>query len=177
MAKIAAATETGEDSGTITRATAGRWAWIVATVLGIGRLRPGSGTWASIATVAVWRAIAPRLDPASLVPATIGSAAVAVALGIPAATRVARQLGDGDPSRVVIDEVAGQLIALVGVPVHWKTVLGSLILFRVFDILKPPPIRQLERLREGYGIVLDDVAAGLFALLVLQGVRYWGLLP
>jgi len=93
MAKIAAATETGENSGTITRATAGRWAWIVATVLGIGRLRPGSGTWASIATVAVWGAIASRLEPTSLVPATIGSAAVAVALGIPAAIGAGKLMG------------------------------------------------------------------------------------
>jgi phosphatidylglycerophosphatase A len=149
----------------------------VATFLGTGRLRPGPGTWASLATVALWRALAPRIDPAWLLPVTISASAVAVAIGIPAATRVARQLGARDPSAVVIDEVAGQLIALIAVPVDWKTVLASLILFRAFDILKPPPVRQLERLPEGYGIVLDDIGAGVYALLVLQGARYWGLLP
>jgi phosphatidylglycerophosphatase A len=81
-----------------------------------------------------------------------------------------------DPSFVVIDEVAGQLISLIAVPVAWKTFLAGLILFRVFDILKPPPVRQLERLPEGTGIVLDDVAAGIYALVVMQLLLHWGLL-
>jgi len=54
------------------------------------------------------------------------------------------------------------------VPVSWKTLLLGFILFRTFDILKPPPVRQLERLPEGTGIVMDDIAAGLYALLVMQ---------
>jgi phosphatidylglycerophosphatase A len=77
---------------------------------------------------------------------------------------------------VVIDEVAGQWIALLFVPVAWKTLLAGFILFRGFDILKPPPVRQLERLPEGTGIVVDDVAAGLYALLVMQLLLYFRLL-
>jgi phosphatidylglycerophosphatase A len=81
---------------------------------------------------------------------------------------VARGSGAKDPQFVVIDEVAGQLIALIGVPFGWKTFLAGFILFRGFDILKPPPVRQLEALPEGTGIVEDDVAAGLYAFAVMH---------
>jgi phosphatidylglycerophosphatase A len=78
---------------------------------------------------------------------------------------------------VVIDEVAGQLITLIGVPVTWKSLLVGFILFRVFDMFKPPPVRQLERLPEGYGIVIDDVAAGLYALAIMHLLLHFGVLP
>jgi phosphatidylglycerophosphatase A len=94
-------------------------------------------------------------------------------IGIPAATIVARESGREDPGHVVIDEVAGQLIALIAIPADWRHAALSLLLFRAFDILKPPPIRQLERLPAGTGIMLDDVAAGLFALAVAQIIHLW----
>jgi phosphatidylglycerophosphatase A len=103
-------------------------------------------------------------------------AAIAVALGISAATRVARASGVKDPQFVVIDEVAGQWITLLFAPVAWKTMLAGFILFRGFDIVKPPPVRQLERLPEGTGIVVDDVAAGVYALAVLQLLIHFGFL-
>jgi len=78
---------------------------------------------------------------------------------------------------VVIDEVAGQLITLIAVPVSWKSLLLGFILFRGFDIVKPPPVRQLEKLPEGVGIVIDDVAAGLYALAVMQIALHLGVLP
>jgi phosphatidylglycerophosphatase A len=104
-------------------------------------------------------------------------AAVAVLVGIPAATRVARAASLKDPQFVVIDEVAGQLIALIAVPVSWKSLLLGFILFRGFDIVKPWPLRQLENLPEGFGIVLDDVGAGLYALAIMQIALHFGLLP
>jgi phosphatidylglycerophosphatase A len=107
--------------------------------------------------------------------AAILAAIAVMAIGIPAATRVARAAGKRDPSQVVIDEVAGQLIALVGVPLRWQSLLAGFILFRAFDILKPPPVRHLESLPEGAGIVLDDVAAGAYALLVTQALVRLGL--
>jgi phosphatidylglycerophosphatase A len=91
-----------------------------------------------------------------------------IATGIPAATLVARASRLKDPGFVVIDEVAGQWIALLFAPLSWKTLLAAFILFRGFDIVKPPPVRQLESLPEGIGIVIDDVAAGAYALLVMQ---------
>ena len=97
-------------------------------------------------------------------------------IGIPAATRIVRATGVEDPQIVVIDEVAGQLVALIGVPLAWKTFLASLILFRVFDILKPPPVRHLERLPEGFGIVVDDLGAGLYALICMHLLLHFGLL-
>jgi phosphatidylglycerophosphatase A len=104
-------------------------------------------------------------------------AAVAVLVGIPAATQMARATGLKDPQFVVIDEVAGQLITLIAVPVSWKSMVLGFILFRGFDIVKPPPVRQLERLPEGTGIVLDDIAAGLYALALMQLALHFGLLP
>ena len=153
-----------------------KWATLVATAFGIGRLVPGPGSWASAATVLLWSAVAYCL-PASLRGPVLVAAAVLITLvGIPAATQVARASATKDPQFVVIDEVAGQLIALIAIPLAWKTFLAGFILFRAFDILKPPPVRQLEKLPEGSGIVLDDVAAGFYALLVMQILLRLGLL-
>jgi phosphatidylglycerophosphatase A len=166
-----------ESPAVATAPRAPRWAWLTATFFGIGRLKPGPGTWASVATVALWRGVAQGIAP-EWRPLTAAVIAMLVtAVGIPASTRVARASGDEDPGFVVIDEVAGQLIALIGAPLHWKTLLASLILFRAFDIVKPPPLRRLERLHGGTGIMLDDVGAGLYAVAVLHGLRHFGLLP
>jgi phosphatidylglycerophosphatase A len=153
-----------------------RWATLVATFFGIGRLHPGPGTWGSAATVLLWSAVAYGLAPALRTPVAIALAVLVVLIGIPAATRVARGSGVKDPQFVVIDEVAGQLIALIGVPLGWKTFLAGFILFRGIDILKPPPVRQLESLPEGTGIVVDDVAAGLYAFAVMHLLLHFGVL-
>ena len=152
------------------------WADLVATFFGAGRMKPGPGTWGSVATVLLWALIAWRLPASYRTSAGILLSLLVIAVGIPAATAVARAAGRKDPQWVVIDETAGQLIALIGVPLAWKTFLAGLILFRVFDILKPPPVRQLERLPEGAGIVMDDVAAGLYALAIMHLLMRFGLL-
>jgi phosphatidylglycerophosphatase A len=149
------------------------WAWIIATFFGIGRLRPGPGTWASVATVLLWWLMSSRISSHSGILA-FAIAVVVTAVGIPAATRVARESGIKDPGFVVIDEVAGQMLPLIIAPLRWKYLLLSLILFRCFDILKPPPLRAFERLPEGTGIMLDDVGAGIYALVVLGAVlKVW----
>jgi phosphatidylglycerophosphatase A len=152
------------------------WATLAATFFGIGRMRPGPGTWGSAASVLLWAALAHALAPSLRTPVAIALAAVVTLIGIPAATQVARGAGTKDPQFVVIDEVAGQLVALIAVPLAWKSFLAGFILFRVFDIVKPPPVRQLEALPEGAGIVLDDVAAGLYALGVVHLFLHFGLL-
>jgi phosphatidylglycerophosphatase A len=89
--------------------------------------------------------------------------------GIRAASRVEKALRKKDPSIVVIDEVAGQMIALLSGPfwIHtWWSVISAFLLFRLFDIWKPYPIRRLERLESGLGIMADDVLAGAYALIV-----------
>jgi phosphatidylglycerophosphatase A len=98
---------------------------------------------------------------------------LSIGLGVPAATIVARESGRKDPGFVVIDEVAGQWIALLFSPADWRHGLIALILFRLFDITKPFPVRRLESLPEGWGIVFDDVAAGLYALGVASLLRIW----
>ncbi len=146
------------------------WAWAVGTFFGVGLLKPGPGTYGSISAVLLWYAAAHALHPtpAALAIGTAIAALLATLIGIPAATIVARESGREDPGHVVIDEVAGQLIALVAIPADWRHAALSLLLFRFFDILKPPPVRQLERLHGGTGIMLDDVGAGLLALAVAQ---------
>jgi phosphatidylglycerophosphatase A len=85
----------------------------------------------------------------------------------------ARHVGKKDPGIVVVDEVLGQWVALLAAPVwNWNSLLAGLILFRLFDIWKPWPVRNLEKLPEGVGIVVDDWAAGGYAALILYiGVR------
>ena len=152
------------------------WATLVGTFFGAGRLKPGPGTWGSIATIIVWSLISSRISPEARTWATIVAAALVTLIGIPAATRLERASGMKDPQFVVIDEVAGQLVALIAVPLAWKTFLMGLILFRVFDMLKPPPIRWLERLPEGTGIVVDDLGAGLYALAIMHLLLHFRLL-
>ena len=88
----------------------------------------------------------------------------------------ARALGVVDPSIVVIDEVIGQWITLAGAPrLNWKSYLAAFALFRLFDVWKPPPVRQLEALPGGIGINADDVMAGVYAALVLLAAGWFNL--
>lgn len=152
------------------------WASSIATFFGAGRIQPGPGTWGSLCAILLW-VIAMDLTPAKWQPEVLGVLIVlAVALGIPAATQMCRSTGIKDPWFVVIDEVAGQWITLLLAPVTWKTAAVGFILFRGFDIVKPPPVRQLEKLPEGTGIVADDVAAGILALAVMQLLLHFGFL-
>jgi len=153
------------------------WTSLTATFFGIGYMRPGPGTWGSAITVLCWWGLTHAIPANLQLWAALAIALFVILIGIPAATQVSRAVASKDPQFVVIDEVAGQLIALIAAPVTWKTLLAGFILFRGFDIVKPPPVRQLERLPEGTGIVLDDVAAGLYALGIMQLLLHFGLLP
>jgi len=145
-----------------------RWAWALATFFGAGYLKPGPGTYGSVAALLLWYAAAHAFHPSQtvLALATLFAALLLTDLGIRASTIVARESARKDPGFVVIDEVAGQLIALIAMRPDWKHALLALVLFRLFDITKPGPIRRLEALPEGTGIMLDDVAAGAFALIL-----------
>jgi phosphatidylglycerophosphatase A len=151
------------------------WAWVTATFFGIGRLPGGPGTWAALVTGTIWyfAAQTAHLGAASVTVATIIAAAAVTLIGIPAASIVEKESGKQDPGYVVIDEVAGQLTALLLTPLDIGHAVLAFALFRFFDILKPPPVRQLERLHGGLGIMVDDVAAGLYALLAGLLVHHW----
>jgi phosphatidylglycerophosphatase A len=163
------------DLGTTASARKTFWAWTVATFFGAGFGKPGPGTWGSVAAVLIWAGVAWGLHPApqTLLLALLGGIALSLLLGIPAATIAARESGRKDPGFVVVDEVAGQWIALLGSRADWRHALLALLLFRIFDITKPFPVRQLENLPEGWGIVLDDVGAGLYALGVAWLLHHW----
>ena len=152
------------------------WAWVVGTFFGTGLLRPGPGTWSSLATTLIWFALGRALPIGMRLPILFALLALVTAVGIPAATRIARALGKKDPGIVVIDETAGQLLTLLGAPLNWQSMLVGLILFRAFDITKPFPIRRLEKLPEGTGIVVDDLGAGLYALAVMQLLLHFAIL-
>jgi len=153
------------------------WAGPVATVFGIGHIPWAPGTWASLAATLFWWLLTGAIRPSWQVGATISLVGITILLGIPAATRVVRKTGLKDPQSVVIDEVAGQLIPFIAIPVSWKSLVLGFILFRGFDIVKPPPAHELEQLPEGFGIVMDDVAAGVYALGIMQILLHIGLLP
>ena len=156
--------------------TAPRWATLVSTFFGAGRLHPGPGTWGSLAAMLLWWALASQLPELWRLPVVLALVVLSTAIGIPAATLEARGCGRKDPQHVVIDEVAGQLVTLIACPILWKPLLAGFILFRAFDILKPPPIRRLEKLPEGTGIVVDDLGAGVYGWIVLQLLLHFRLL-
>ncbi len=165
---------------------------MAATFFGVGLLKPGPGTWASVEAVALWYGAA-RLSEYSRFGWTVTNptrttyipdagwlglftflaVVVVTVIGIPAATRVARESGREDPGHVVIDEVAGQWTTLIVCHPDWRHALMALALFRLFDITKPWPIRKLETLPGGWGIMLDDLAAGVLGLVVLAVMQHW----
>jgi len=143
-----------------------RAALALATWFGCGYFPFGPGTVGSLAAVLIAAALhfgmaAGRLTLACLVIAL-------TAPGILASTRTARLVGKTDPGLVVVDEVLGQWVTLLGATnLNWKALLAGFLLFRVFDIWKPWPVRRLERLPGGTGIVADDLAAGAYGALIL----------
>jgi phosphatidylglycerophosphatase A len=145
-----------------------RFSWLIATFFYIGYMHPGPGTWASGVTVLLWWLAAQAIAPAWQVPVAAFTALAVTLIGIPPSSVVARESGREDPGFVVIDEVAGQMIALIGAPLSWKYLIAGFILFRSFDIVKPFPLRRLEKLPAGLGIMMDDVGAGIYALVLLQ---------
>lgn len=152
-----------------------RSAWLLATFFGAGHLRPGPGTYGSAAAVVLWLVAGWALhhNTSELTIFTAIATVLVTALGIPASTRVAREAGREDPGFVVVDEVAGQWVALLLLPPIWPNALLAFVLFRFFDILKPWPIRRFEALPEGTGIMADDLVAGALALAAGHLILHW----
>ncbi|MGH9515013.1 MAG: phosphatidylglycerophosphatase A family protein, partial [Terriglobales bacterium] len=117
----------------VARHRAPLWATLVATFFGAGRLRPGQGTWGSLAAVLIWLGVSRVIPPEWQTLVLALMAAFATTIGIPAATATAKASAVKDPQFVVIDEVVGQWITLLFAPVAWKTLLAGFILFRGFD--------------------------------------------
>jgi phosphatidylglycerophosphatase A len=137
---------------------------LFATGLGAGYAPVASGTFGTMVAI-------PLFILLSLwgTPGVLAGLAVVSVLGIPAADHMERSLGTSDPGKVVIDEIAGFLLAMAGSPVAVGHIVAGFFLFRFFDIVKPPPVRQAERyLRGGLGVVADDLLAGVYAWICLR---------
>ncbi len=152
-----------------------RLALLLATGFYVGFIKGAPGTYASIITgAAIYMAqklghhIAPELYVVVLCLVTV--------LGVLASDCVSRWRDAHDPSFVVIDEVAGQMVALLFVPVTLVNAIAGIALFRAFDIWKPLGIRRLEELKDGVGIMADDLAAGFLTCLILHAAN-WAFAP
>ena len=138
---------------------------MLASVFGAGYAPVASGTVGSFVTVvAIW------LLP--LTPLRIAVALVVVTLiGIWAGSRVERLLGKKDPGVIVIDEVAGMLLSVILLPRTIPVLITAFLLFRLFDIWKPFPARESQALTGGMGVMVDDLVAGVYALVLVLGAR------
>jgi phosphatidylglycerophosphatase A len=142
---------------------------ILATGFGSGYGPIAPGTWGSVPGVA----LAWGIDRWGGPWAVLVAALVFAAAGVWAAGRAERLLGEKDPGRVVVDEIAGQIVTLLFLPASAPVLVIGFLLFRVLDVLKPWPARRLEDLPGGSGIMADDLMVGLYANLILHGLVLW----
>lgn len=135
---------------------------IIGTVFGLGHLPIAPGTWGSLAGLGFCLLL--HDDPVLYITAFI----VSFILGIIASHKLEKKWGMKDPSSVVIDEFASIFIAFLLIPITVPIVITGFILYRVIDIIKLPPMRSLERLKGGWGIMLDDLMGAIYTNLILQ---------
>ncbi len=153
------------------RAGAGVW---VATCGGLGYFPVAPGTAGSLASVALVAGVG-HLPARPVWQTTLLAAAAAAvfALGVWAGGEAERFFGRIDPGPVVIDELVGQMIPFLRRPaVSWKWLLAGFVLFRIFDVTKPFPAGRAEKLPGGWGIMVDDVIAGIYSLAVLWALEW-----
>ena len=135
---------------------------LVATLGGVGLLRPAPGTWGSAVVLPLaW------LGPWWC----LGLALVLTLAGLWAVARLPER--KADPGWVVVDEGAGQLLALAAAPAGWPWVLAAFLLFRLFDITKPGPVGWADRQKGAVGVLLDDLVAGALAAALLLAAANW----
>lgn len=141
----------------------------LATGCYLGRIPVAPGTWGSLLGIPLAYGLS-FLPWQLMIPMTL----LAILIAVWIAHIAERQLKRKDPGSIVIDEIVGQSIALLCIPLSFGTCAAGFILFRLFDIAKPPPARYLERRFDGgWGVVLDDVAAGIMAQIVLRLGLIW----
>jgi phosphatidylglycerophosphatase A len=143
-----------------------RLALVLSTFFGCGYFPYGPGTVGSLAALFIAMVLHSlfAVGPMGIIVATL----VLLLPAIWSATRTEQIVNQEDPGIVVVDEVVGQWTALAGAAVwNWKTYMAAFVLFRIFDIWKPQPVRAAESLPRGTGVVMDDLMAGLYAALIL----------
>lgn len=142
-----------------------RWAWLVATAGGVGAVPWAPGTAGSVVGLVLAATVGQLVSPWWY----LGLVGVLFFSGVAAAQAVEQATLRKDPSHVVIDEVVGMLLALFALPARSGVFFSAFLCFRGLDIFKPFPIRRLERQPGGWGIMLDDLAAGLCTNLLVRG--------
>ncbi|MDH3637262.1 MAG: phosphatidylglycerophosphatase A [Gammaproteobacteria bacterium] len=144
---------------------------LTALGLGTGLMPAAPGTWGTLLAIPVFWAMSDLPLGAYFV-----ALAALGAIGIWVCGRTARVLNVHDDRSIVADEIVGYLVAMTAMPFTWVTVCTGFVLFRFFDIIKPWPIGPLDRrMPGGLGIVIDDVAAGVYTAIVMHlGIRAWG---
>ena len=144
-----------------------RQLWITLATLGpVGRIRPAPGTWGSLAALLPAAGMAMAGDWLLEI-----GVVVACIIGVKAADIYEAHSGKKDASEVVIDELVGQWIALLVIPFDWRWWVTAFLLFRLFDIAKPGPVKMAERLPGGIGVMADDVVAGVLVAALLLVVQ------
>ena len=141
---------------------------IISTVFYIGRLPFAPGTWCSFVALLAWFFLRFYIEGVFILYASL----VLFFIGVAVSTIHAEALKDEDPAEIVIDEWVGQWIALWMVPHSFIWGFVSFSFFRIFDIFKPGPIQAMDDIKSGTGIMMDDVIAGIIALLVTQSLFY-----
>lgn len=139
---------------------------IIATFFFVGKISKAPGTFGTLATIPLWFCLS-HLNIVSYMVSII----VLIIVGVVSAQFYQKISGEHDSKEVVIDEVVGFLITMTWLPVTWQSVVFGFVLFRFFDIVKPPPIRQFDRkIKGGVGVMVDDIAAGLICNIILQSI-------
>ncbi|MEM1319351.1 MAG: phosphatidylglycerophosphatase A [Bacteroidota bacterium] len=149
---------------------------IIATAFGAGYSPFAPGTAGALVGLLIWWGAGQALGERPTFPwLMLGATLLVFLLGVWSADALEKEWGK-DPSRVVADEVVGMWISLLWVPLGWPYLLTGFILFRIFDIWKPLYVRSMERLPGGWGVMMDDVLAGIYANLVLQVLIHFHIL-
>jgi len=139
------------------------------TIFKIGYLPIAPGTWGSLAALLIWYAIVSYISSITLIALIV----IIFVFGVYTSSETEGILGKKDPSIIVIDEWVGQWIALMFLPKSFVWGIVAFAFFRLFDIWKPFPINKLDNIKGGYGIMLDDVLAGVYALIGVHTLRYF----
>ena len=143
---------------------------MIATFFNVGKFPLAPGTLASLITTVVFYVVNVRLQPS--IYAQIATIAILFFIGIPAASAAEKHYERKDPGQCVIDEVPGQMLSLLFVPYSPGLYVAGFFLFRFFDIIKPFPVKQVDRIPGGFGVMFDDILAGLYALGTLHLILY-----
>jgi phosphatidylglycerophosphatase A len=147
--------------------------WVLLAAWGpCGYAPVAPGTFGTLGAIPLYLVVS-RLAPGAYVAFTLAFSGLAVF----AAERAGKYWGIADASPIVIDEVAGYFLTMALVPFSWPAVAAGFVLFRIFDVLKPWPASALDRVKNGFGVVMDDLAAGVWAWAALLALRLLRVVP